>query len=239
MRKRGLGEENVTEEVEQVDEKAPPGAKYERMVKHIKKGYAKGGLTDKEKSIAYATAWKAYKKNEETETEGEQIEEKYMGFKAVMAAAKKGGARDPAAVAAAIGRKKYGKEKFQAMAAAGKKANEEVEQIDEISKQTLGSYVNKAASAVAHSARSSGLEHGPRTPGRYNQIQKYENKVDKRRQGISKAVEKLAKEETEGSVPTTPKEKALAAHHGDKTKITYGDVIKARLKSAAAKKMGE
>jgi hypothetical protein len=30
------------------------------MVKHIKKGYSKDGkLTDKEKSIAYATAWKA------------------------------------------------------------------------------------------------------------------------------------------------------------------------------------
>ena len=38
-----------------------------------------------------------------------------------MAAAKKGGARDPAAVAAAIGRKKYGKQKFQAMAAKGKR----------------------------------------------------------------------------------------------------------------------
>ena len=198
------------EEVEQVDEKAPPGAKFERMVKHIKKGYAKGGLTKQEKGIAYATAWKAYgKKNEEAELdegklakalavgamslasmgakahtdttksvaqlakerpalaqrlqdigatgqvpasdkraaelqrkqdqempaserrakelkkeEVEQVEEKYMGFKAVMASAKKGGARDPAAVAAAIGRKKYGKEKFQAAAAAGKKLGE-------------------------------------------------------------------------------------------------------------------
>ena len=34
-------------------------------------------------------------------------------FKAVAAAAKKGGAKNPAAVAAAIGRKKYGKAKFQ------------------------------------------------------------------------------------------------------------------------------
>jgi hypothetical protein len=43
-------------------EKAPPGEKYERMIKHIKQGYAKDGkLTPKEKSIAYATAWK--KKN--------------------------------------------------------------------------------------------------------------------------------------------------------------------------------
>jgi hypothetical protein len=50
-----------------IAEKAPPGAKFERMVKHIKAGYAKGGVTDKEKSIAYATAWKA--KNKETQKE--------------------------------------------------------------------------------------------------------------------------------------------------------------------------
>jgi len=48
-------------------EKAPPGDKSERMVKHIKKGYAKDGeLTDKERGIAYATAWKHHnKKNED------------------------------------------------------------------------------------------------------------------------------------------------------------------------------
>lgn len=45
--------------------------------------------------------------------------------------------------------------------------------------------------------------------------------------------------EAEGTVAVTPKEKSLAAHHGDPKKITYGDVIKARLKSAAAKKMGK
>jgi hypothetical protein len=44
-------------------EKAPPGDKYERMVKHIKKGYSKDSkITDKERSIAYATAWKAKNK---------------------------------------------------------------------------------------------------------------------------------------------------------------------------------
>ena len=43
-------------------EVAPPGDKAERMVKHIKKGYAKDGkLSPKEKSIAYATAWKGHK----------------------------------------------------------------------------------------------------------------------------------------------------------------------------------
>lgn len=46
-----------------VTEVAPPGAKAERMVKHIKKSYAKDGkITPKEKSIAYATAWKAHNK---------------------------------------------------------------------------------------------------------------------------------------------------------------------------------
>jgi hypothetical protein len=49
----------------ELDEKAPPGAKAERMVKHIKKGYAKdGALTKKEKGIAYATAWKARNKGQ-------------------------------------------------------------------------------------------------------------------------------------------------------------------------------
>ncbi|CAB4129078.1 hypothetical protein UFOVP112_176 [uncultured Caudovirales phage] len=50
---------------ESIDEKAPPGAKAERMVKDIKKGYAKDGkLTDKEKAIAYATTWKAHNKGQ-------------------------------------------------------------------------------------------------------------------------------------------------------------------------------
>ena len=43
---------------ETLDEVAPPGDKYERMVKHIKKNYPK----DKE-GIAYATAWKHKNKN--------------------------------------------------------------------------------------------------------------------------------------------------------------------------------
>ena len=42
-----------------VKEEAPKGKKYERMIKHIKRSYAKDGkLSKDEKSIAYATAWK-------------------------------------------------------------------------------------------------------------------------------------------------------------------------------------
>jgi hypothetical protein len=57
-------------------------------------------------------------------TMNQVLSEKYMGFDKVVASAKKGGARDPEAVAASIGRKKYGKEKFQKAAAAGKKLGE-------------------------------------------------------------------------------------------------------------------
>jgi hypothetical protein len=42
-------------------------------------------------------------------------------FKAVAASAKAGGARDPEAVAAAIGRKKFGAKKMVRLAAKGKK----------------------------------------------------------------------------------------------------------------------
>ena len=42
-------------------------------------------------------------------------------FKQVSASAKKGGAKDPDAVAAAIGRKKYGAKKMAQMAAEGRK----------------------------------------------------------------------------------------------------------------------
>ena len=55
-----------------LSEKAPPGKKAERTVKHIKKGYAKDGkLTKKEKGIAYATAWKQH--NKEKVNEGMDI----------------------------------------------------------------------------------------------------------------------------------------------------------------------
>lgn len=46
----------------------------------------------------------------------------YIGFSKLKSEiAAKGGVRNPGAVAAAIGRKKYGKKKFQAAAAKGKK----------------------------------------------------------------------------------------------------------------------
>jgi hypothetical protein len=127
-------------------------------------------ITLAEDYIVTATNYCASDLEESVNEEVEQIDEKYMGFNAVQKAVAAKGARNPAAVAAYIGRKKYGKEKFQAMAAAGKKANEEV-----------------------------------------------------------------VVEGSEGKTPETETEVNLAKKYGDPNKITYGDVIKARIQSAKNK----
>jgi hypothetical protein len=73
LKSAGFGNDEDYESIQ--SEKAPPGAKAERMVKHIKKGYADDGkLTKKEKSIAYATAWKHHnKKKDESVQQGEEM----------------------------------------------------------------------------------------------------------------------------------------------------------------------
>ena len=52
-----------------IAEKAPPGAKFKRMAKHIKAGYKGSGL-DKEEVAqrAFGATWKAYKKDESIES---------------------------------------------------------------------------------------------------------------------------------------------------------------------------
>jgi len=214
-----------TEEVEQVDEKAPPGAKYERMVKHIKKGYAKGGLTDKERSIAYATAWKAHNKANE---EVEQIDE--LDRKTRVSYLKKSLTQlnNIASSRHTTGNKTYGSKtvgkRLAGLSRLERNSNhpasvrdnidkaraqfEEVEQVEE-------KYENNPLHSMPRPNKAVGLKP--------SQLAK----------------KPVTAEAAEGSTPTTPKEKALAAHHGDPKKITYGDVIKARLKSAAAKKMGK
>jgi len=60
-----------------------------------------------------------------TEENTLELEEKYEGFAKLKGElAHKAGVKNPGALAAAIGRKKYGKEKFQAAAAKGKKLHE-------------------------------------------------------------------------------------------------------------------
>jgi hypothetical protein len=92
-------------------------------------GKAKSALglkeTDMEESALERGLRQGVAEQEQDMAEGKKLDEKYMGFDKTVAAIKKGGsAENPEAVAAAIGRKKYGKEKFQKAAAAGKKLGE-------------------------------------------------------------------------------------------------------------------
>ena len=68
--------------------------------------------------------------------------------------------------------------------------SEDFDQLDEISKKTLGSYVKKASSDMANNAYALGARDPLRKPGSWN-------KAFKRKAGIEKATDRLAKEEVE------------------------------------------
>jgi len=71
-------------------------------------------------------------------------------------------------------------------------ANEEVEEIDEISKATMGRYINKAKDSIDMAAyRQGGVE------ARGSSSRPLEKKLTKRHKGISMAVNKLTKEEAD------------------------------------------
>ena len=99
-----------------MNEVAPPTKKHERMVKHIKKSYGKkGGLSDEEKSIAYATAWKNYNKKESFGFEIDKGAHKKASKKAKMRNLAKGNENPNEKAAAekkAGGPKLYGEEQM-------------------------------------------------------------------------------------------------------------------------------
>ena len=191
-----------TEEVE-IDEVAPPGPKYERMVKHIKKAYAKDGkLTGKEKGIAYATAWKA--KNEEMSQADEAFEqidelstkslEKYKNVARADAYDADASDDEPRF-------RKRAKGLMQANKAIRKNfvkgVDEEVESIDELSKQTLGSYAKKAVNQTFNKAAVGGMAIASPSMDSEERGKKLVDKAAKRMIGAQKAISKLTKEESE------------------------------------------
>jgi len=85
---------------------------------------------------------------------------------------------------------------------------EEYEQLDELSKSTLGSYVKKAASDVNTKSRVA-QQHKDMFAGNYpvrgakKEVAKKQTAIDKRVGGIGKAVDRLTKEEIEEQTHTT------------------------------------
>jgi hypothetical protein len=115
----------VTKEEAKLD---PVGQEDDDINNDGKKDSTDGYLKNRRKAIAKSIAKEEYELVEETDLdleftleEIEAIAEAYMGFTKTTKALAAKGAKNPEALAAYIGRKKYGKEKFQAAAAAGKK----------------------------------------------------------------------------------------------------------------------
>jgi len=73
-----------------------------------------------------------------------------------------------------------------------KKVSEGVEQVDELSKATLGSYVNKSASSLGKAGYNAGS-----TDGTAAKLDPHIHTINKRSAGIKRAVGKLAKEDTQ------------------------------------------
>jgi hypothetical protein len=96
-----------------------------------------------------------------------------------------------------LGRAAYGKalKRSAGAAMASKKlAKEEIEQVDEISKATMGRYINKAKDSIDSASYRQGAHRGDIGSPRYNNLEK---KLSKRHKGIETAVKKLTKEESE------------------------------------------
>jgi hypothetical protein len=117
---------------------------------------------------------------------------------------------------------------------------ESVEQIDELKKSTLASYVKKASHDVAHKGamtrQHANDSEAARKDSRYNDARKSMEKADKtftkswkRRENMGKAVDRLAKEEVvvEGAVPS--KEETVSVKHktsGKELRVTKQSIEK-------------
>jgi hypothetical protein len=103
--------------------------------------------------------------------------------------------------------------------AVDKLTKEEVEQIDELSNKTLGSYVKKAKDQMSRSDTLAGRAMGAREHGAKPSAaeRKHNARANKRYFGIDKAVDKMTKEEVE-------LEEAMSSY--DRYTSTHGDVMK-------------
>jgi hypothetical protein len=82
--------------------------------------------------------------------------------------------------------------------AAQKLAKEEVEDLEELSKATLGSYAKRSATQLGHKASQSGYAIGI-GQGDSEHAKETNRKKTNRFKGLSKAIDKMAKEEVEVS----------------------------------------
>lgn len=119
---------------------------------------------------------------------------------------------------------------------------EEAEQIDELSKATLGSYAKKAKDQMSRSDTIAGREMGSRYDGQSPSPmeRKHNQRADKRYRGLDMAIDKLAKEEVEELEELS---RATVGRYAKRAKdeADYGNPLKSRSKGremAARKRWG-
>jgi len=211
QRKMGLPQtgkkpEPQKEEVEQIDEKNVPTSpeKWARAKAAAKSkfavypsAYANGWASKKYKSMG--GGWRSTSEEVELDEGKEESKKDFDDRQKRLAAASAETAKDPKRLERMSKIPGYS----AAMDLAKKTTKEEVEQIDELSKSTLGSYAKKASrDAVitrkigADFERKADAARSPGMKAASNEIsQKYKEKSWKRRDGLEKAVDRLTKEE--------------------------------------------
>ena len=118
---------------------------------------------------------------------------------------------------------------------------EEAEQVDEVSQKMVRAYRDKARDDLEDAKDNRAYFKA------HNDTTSYEDdKIRKRTAGIKLATKKIyggakvrMREEVGGKTPETDTEVSLAKMHGNPKKITYGDVVKARIASAKKKALNK
>jgi hypothetical protein len=162
----------------------------------------------------------------------DKLEKKYEGFKAVEESAKKDGASDPAAVAAAAGRKKYGKAAFQEAAASGHKMGKSELSVDFEGLESLLKGDTENSKKLGYKLSDEGKEEvAPEASDKAYQIEGKDHKSsDDPRSGSTPNPENNPKEQAEGNnelAGTTPTQVGQ-----DGKNKPGGDEIKGHLKLA-------
>lgn len=119
------------------------------------------------------------------------------------------------------GDKKYGLEEPK-VKAVERGMKEEIEQVNELKKSTLASYVGKAANTLAAASR---LQRDFERDGHTELAGEFEQSARKKKVGIQKAANKLAKEEVEqveeGRLGRSMRGYAVLGGYGGNTKLRY------------------
>lgn len=154
-----------------------------------------------------------------------ELHKKYEGFKAVEESAKKSGASDPAAVAAAAGRKKYGKEAFQEAAEKGKKMGKGEQPHSDGHYSMVAAPEHPEAGKASHPAKCPECGHPTPESGQGNTLPRSKSQENWMEKGETENSKKMGYKLSEAGKETVQPEKSDHAFEveGEKAKKSSDD----------------